>query len=315
VEAPRRSIVLCIVVEPEPRRTALSAPASDWDGFLRCLESLACRRRELAERTGAPVHFSWFWRLDPQVEASYGSAGWPLDRFRSEIKELSRHGDEHGVHPHFWRLSEEGVWSCGQEDQAWVERCIRMSHDAFLAHFGRQPVSVRFGDRWLNNETVALLDSLGYRYELSVEPGKRAANTLDTGPLPDYRRVPREPFRPSIRDFRRRGAAASRKLWMLPVTTGCTRAPGRRHLLHFRHPDEALNLVLWPKFVAGLVESALSRGGQTIVVPVLRTGDLLRERGAANFPVNLERLMAHPNLPQYCFRTPGEAIEAAQVRT
>jgi hypothetical protein len=261
------------------------------------------------------VHFSWFWRLDPQVDASYGAAGWPLDRFRAEIAELSREGDEHGVHAHFWRLGEDGAWQCGQEEQDWVEQCIRMSHEAFAAHFGRAPVSVRFGDRWLNDETIALLESLGYRYDLSVEPGKRAENTPETGPLPDYRRVPREPYRPSVEDFRRRGAGGSRNIWMIPVTTGCTRAPGRRHLLHFRHREEALNLVLWPKFIAGVVDSALSRRGRTVVVPVLRTGDLLRERGAANFPLNLERLMAQPNLAQYCFRTPAEAIGAALVRT
>src|SRR5262245_15611630 len=68
----KRPVLLCVDVEPEGRAIDPEAPV-DWDGFEQVHEYLAGLRPRLAAATGHPAHFSWFLRMDPQIERVHGS--------------------------------------------------------------------------------------------------------------------------------------------------------------------------------------------------------------------------------------------------
>ena len=77
----------------------------------------------------------------------------------------------------------------------------------------------------MNNATIELLDRLGARVDLTLEPGQRVVSIGDlkerfTASLPDYAGVPSVLNRPSVHDFRKKSLWRKRALWMIPVSTG-----------------------------------------------------------------------------------------------
>jgi peptidoglycan/xylan/chitin deacetylase (PgdA/CDA1 family) len=220
---PRRlPIVFCIDVEPEARAIETETPL-DWDGFEQVHRILADLRPRLAAATGRPVHFSWFLRMDPQVAWVYGSAGWVADRYREALRELANAGDELGLHCHSWRRDDGGRrWVADYADQSWVDHCVESSFRAFAESLGRPCLSFRFGDHWMNDATLALVERLGARFDLTVEPGQGECPCAEpfVGRLTDFTDAPRRPYRPSGRDFRKPGRWSRRALWELPLTTG-----------------------------------------------------------------------------------------------
>jgi hypothetical protein len=222
--------ILCIDIEPDGRAIDPDVPL-DWAGF----EAILPRIEEFREAAsnGAPAHVSWFVRLDPQVAHVYGSAQWPLRRYRREIDRLRGAGDEIGLHVHTWRR-ERGAWIEDYVDSQWVGHCVELSFRAYREELGSGCRSFRFGDRWMDSATMRRIAKLGARYDLTVEPGP-----LAWGPpepeirwrFPDCSWAPREPYHPSRLDFRRRGKVGALPLWVLPITTapGVERKPLERH--------------------------------------------------------------------------------------
>lgn len=166
-------IVLSIDVEPDDR--TVRHPV-DWRGFEESFELFQGLRKQLEARTGNPVHFSWFVRMDPQIETVYGDCSWAARRYRALFDMIEGHGDELGLHVHSWRWSEaDADWVAEYGDQQWVETCVRKSAAAFHESFKRPCRSFRFGDHWMSEATIQLLEELGIRYDLTLEPGQSGA--------------------------------------------------------------------------------------------------------------------------------------------
>src|SRR5437764_7628522 len=125
----RRPVVLCVDVEPDAR-TFDPADPPPWNGFERFLERLPPLRQHLEQITDAPVRVTWFLRMDPQVEQTWGSPEWVVDAYGSALDELWEGGDELGLHTHTWRWGHED-WYTEREDEAWTARCIDGGVDAF----------------------------------------------------------------------------------------------------------------------------------------------------------------------------------------
>jgi len=214
-------VVICLDVEPDERVfDPLSRP--DWTGFEKTWEYFSNFRPHLERATGSPVHFSWFFRMDPQVEYVYGSASWVMARYPRIVRELQVSGDEPGLHPHSWRWDETAQeWIADFSNQPWIEHCVRQSFAAFEECFRRPCGSLRFGDRWMNDATLALAEKLGARFDLTIEPGRKPERLIEsfTGSLPDYTHAPRRPYRPSRNNFQKSAGWWRRKMWMLPVST------------------------------------------------------------------------------------------------
>jgi hypothetical protein len=173
----------------------------------------------------------------------------------------------------------------------------------------------------MNNATINLLESLGARFDLTVEPGIKPApalvlEELHTGSLPDYTVTPRRPYRPAREDFRKASATADRQLWMIPLSTGRPlgrfaglkraarsigidlRRDGDVHLLNLRSD--------WSLF-GSILEDLVHSDQNQLLVPVVRTGALVQN------PTNVERnmglMLSHPLLHRFRFVRPAEAIE------
>lgn len=216
-------IVICIDIEPDERAMEPHT-REDWQGFEETWKYFAGLRPSLELATQSPVRFSWFLRMDPQISHVYGSADWAVTRYQEFFAAMRAAGDEIGLHPHAWRWDEtHQEWIADFADQKWIEHCVRQSFAEFKNCFRRPCLSVRFGDRWTNNQTVKLFDQLHAKFDLTIEPGRKppALSESFSGSLPDYSLAPRCHYHPSKSDFLQPGRMLSqRKLWMIPVTTG-----------------------------------------------------------------------------------------------
>ena len=104
-----------IDVEPDDPQPGSGLPP--WTGFVAMADLVERLRRPLSDRSGAPVHPTWFLRLDPDIERCYGRADFVVNHYRAEISRLLAHVDPFGIHVHYYRWDEQrgGVIfrSCG----------------------------------------------------------------------------------------------------------------------------------------------------------------------------------------------------------
>jgi hypothetical protein len=323
---PTIPVIFCIDVEPDPRLVNRFAP-EPWLGYEFAQGYLEELRPRIEALTGAPAHYSWFLRMDPQVAESQGSSRFVTDRYANHLSQVEKQGDEIGIHLHAWRwLPTEATWMQDWADQPWVEHCLRMALEAFATALGRRCQSLRMGDRWLNTETVALAEELGVRYDLTVEPGRPESTTpndgeLGSGRLPDYRRVPREPWVPSTVDFRRPAAEPSRNIVMIPLTSGYQELglhPGRfvRRILGngFRYRLQDTPLMMFkdwtaPNLFSTMLDRALSRQRRPYLAFAIRTDFGVVGPQLQFVKRSLRALLEHEAAPRFRFCTPPEALQ------
>ncbi|HYB99484.1 MAG TPA: hypothetical protein VEC57_10185 [Candidatus Limnocylindrales bacterium] len=216
-------VALAIDVEPVPRLPT-SGKDSDWNG-LRASIRLVRLLRERLSRTQATVPaFTWLVRMDQQIRRVYGHCGWIAERFAAELDDLERHGDDVGLHTHLFRWDERAsAWVTDYECLDWMRLCVEEAVHAFRASRGRAPRFHSFGDRYLSEEAVAVLEELGLAADMSVEPGFFAIDTMRPGEtllgrMPDFTHAPRSVWRPSHDNYLQHDAHG-RRLRLLPVTT------------------------------------------------------------------------------------------------
>ena len=316
-------IIICVDVEPDDREID-STIAKDWAGFDGVSKFLSGFRARLEKATEAQASFSWFMRMDPQIEHTYGLPWWVVKRYAETIAELERAGDEIGLHTHGWRWNQDSNrWVIDHGDQKWIDHCLHMSFEAYEAAFGRPCFSFRFGDHWMNDETMASLEELGVKFDLTIEPGMKVKpglvrKELHTGSLPDYTDTPTRPYRPSRRDFRQQSYIEGRGLWMIPLSTasrldrfaGLKRAALALGIDLQRHYETTqLNLGLKGSRFREFTNSLLHLRGASYLAPVVRTDVGANPGFMANMEQNLEFIVSHPLVKRFKFVRPAEAIE------
>jgi peptidoglycan/xylan/chitin deacetylase (PgdA/CDA1 family) len=322
VPSNRIPILILTDCEPDPRLVAKDSP-DRWTGFERFFEFLTARRAAIGARTGVPARFAWFWRVDLQIEGVYGSAEWPLRTYAGQIADCEAHQDEHGLHTHAWRWDEaSSEWVADHGTQPVVEACVRQSFAAYDRVFGRGCRIFRFGDGWINEPTLALLEELGVRIDLTVEPGHAGVPSLvaserSTGSIPDRRSAPRVPYRPARHDFTRRDPGDDTRLWCLPVTTGHYRIwprenGGRRRprawLEATRRHALTLNLGFDPRRFLPIFDRAVAARRLPYAALAVRT-DVGGNAGLlANVARNLDGILQHRLANRFAFVTPSEGL-------
>jgi hypothetical protein len=321
-------VVFAVDVEPEPGGGSWRSP-DPWLGFERWLEVMPRIRESLERRTGAPVHFSWFVRCDPQIADIYGDAAWAADRYAQGFDRLRAAGDEIAIHPHSWRWNDAtGQWVHDNADAGWVEEVLETGFDRFAAGFGERARAHRFGSRFLTPAIVAWLSAHDVRVETTLEPGTPALKTLDktaafTGIVPEQRGVPRRPYRPDPADpFRPApadGLPPEQGLWMLPHSSfdpqpliPAWRRVARR-VRFFGQPRYRPAQIWTPQEPTGFWNLAIQ---DALGLP--RPYLLLAARSSALFDAvptrhtlaKLDALQRSPHLPQMRFVTSVEAIDS-----
>ena len=215
-------IVICIDAEPDDREMRRDEPA-EWRGLPATWQFLDRLRTTIGAAGGRPVHYTWFLRMDEQIAEVYGGRGWAAHRYRDLFAAAAAAGDDVGLHAHAWRWSAvDARWFSDFANQPWIEEAVRLGVREFAERFGRPCRSFRFGDRWLNDATVDLLEELGIAFDLTIEPGRRmfADGSLFTGVQSDYSSSPRRPYHPRVGQFLAIDESPSaRRLWLMPVSS------------------------------------------------------------------------------------------------
>ena len=313
-------LIWCIDVEPDARLIDRRTPIL-WEGYEKCIELFRELRPWLARVTGQTPHFSWFFRLDPQVAETYGDASWPLTHYRAELDELLASGDEVGIHPHAYRFDETlETWVIDYGDQAWVDHCVRVCFETFHDVLGRRCRSFRFGDVWMNDPTLHLVEKLGAQFDLTLEPGMSPNPAFYpgdhwTGCFPDLTDVPRTPYRPSAQDYRQPDQTRRDGILMLPLTT--TRRQGAVDLAYgllFRAqyrcaPQAVTRLNIGTRRIPFRLtaDRILAQSELPYLAISMRTHMGAPRHAAQRMRRNLEYLFAHPRAPRFAIMRPDEA--------
>lgn len=315
-------VMICIDVEPREREID-STLAKNWEGVEETFEFFSNLRPRLEVATGASVNFSWFFRMDPQIKHTYGLSSWVIDRYGDAIKQLELAGDELGLHIHAFRW-DGGLhkWITDHGNQEWINHCLHTSFEAYQSAFGYPCLSFRFGDHWMNNETMSLLESLGVKFDLTIEPGKKPTDgvqpeELHTGSWPDYTTTPRWPYQPSRQDFRKHGHAQGRGLWVIPLSTGSGlgRLPRLKQgamafgFLQDRYEVCQLNLSIDGPLFQIMMKRLLGLWRKPYLAPVVRTDVCSSSPSRANMEQNLNFMLSHPLVNSFKFVRPAEGIK------
>jgi hypothetical protein len=316
--AQRRPVLFLIDVEPDARKVRTGE--GGWEGTKAFLGHIRTLRGQLEDLMRTRVEFNWFVRLDPQIRETWGKADRVADECADLLKYIQDHGDFCGVHPHLWRWHpRRKEWFNDSNDAGWTAECLHTSIDSFRNLFGRPPQGCRFGDRWLNQPAVDLMQALGIRYDLTIEPGLPAEPFFDdphaTGTLPDYHRVPREPYQPVRGNFMAPAGrdADAGSLWIIPLTTtplAWRLMPRRPYVMK---ASRSPNLVLRSAYVLHHLKTQLHAMSDAPLTMVVRTGDMATRRFLANYLRTIEELLAHPALPRCQFINPVNAIARWQA--
>ena len=322
-------VVLCVDVEPDKPFNHRSSPMP-WEGYQRGVEWATEFRTELQCLSAAPVHLSWFYRMDPQVETLHGDPGWAISNYRDSFEALQRAGDEAGLHVHPFRWSDTAdSWIQDYGNQDWVEHSVRMAFDSFRQETGRDCVSFRFGDRWMNNRTFRLLESLGVRHDMTLEPGSRKmpsyhGNKPYTGFIPDQRKVPQHIYRPAKNDYRRSDASRTNAPFVMPVSTApihlaskkvyrkpaaCAwpfhRLFNRQRVSHWTH---TLNIAAEPAVFRSVLGHQLQTLRSNYLVMPSRAHIFTSTEFVDNACTNLRSLFADYGDRSFVFTTPAGAL-------
>ena len=315
-------IILCIDVEPDGFFIERDRPLP-WKGYERAFEYFSKLRQLSAAISESPTHFSWFYRMDPQVAETYGTPDWAIKNYPTYVEDFLKKGDEMGLHPHAYRwVKTDNDWLVDHADQEWVDHCVEMSFAAYKNVFGRTCDSFRFGASWINDATLRLVEKLGARFDLTLEPeyvndwsyeGYRRYR----GSYLDYECVPRMPYRPSHDDLRRPDPERKEGIWMIPTSTGkITYRYGRteRLLRRIFKPSDlkprriTLNLAYGPNRFRIITEELLRCLERPYFAFVMRTDALSSPQQMKNVEACFDILLNHPRARQFVFSTPAEAL-------
>ena len=241
--------LLCIDVEPDERLVPVP-PRPSWPGFERFAASVDDLRAELESASSAPARFSWFLRLDPQIEHAHGSPGWVVDRYGGTLAKLSSDGDELGVHAHCWRWAGDD-WCNDHGDPAWVSHCVSSALAVFEASFGHRARAYRGGDRFIDATVLDVIERAGVEVDLTLEPGAPETRALvtserSTGAIPGVPRRLQSPFVPCGSNPFAAGPLRRDRILMVPLfaAVGFSTAGGPYEPLLLWTPPRAFRALL-----------------------------------------------------------------------
>ena len=319
-------IIMCIDVEPDGFFIDRTKPLP-WKGYEGCYRYFSELRTKLEEQTGSPVHYTWCYRLDPQVAETYGSAEWPITHYSKFAEAFLRNGDELALHPHAYRwIEKKQNWIEDLGDQEWVNHCVEIGFDAYRRLFNRTCESFRFGAYWINAETINCAERLGAKFDLTVEPGFKIKKRLFpedyySAPLPDYDHCPKTPYRPLKSDFTKPDPNREDGIWVIPMSTGfVTYKFGKLATLTKKlfAPDDlkprcvTLNLARGMNGFRSVMEDLLESLKRPYLALVVRSDVYGNSPGGPtdpeNMKMNMDYIMNHPLVKRFVFSTPREAM-------
>lgn len=213
-------------IDVEPNDVQHQNGGNAWSGFSAMMELVERLRPRLEDRSGAPVHPTWFLRLDPEIGRAFGRTDFVIEHFGPLFDRLQRHADPLGIHVHPYRWDAERQATCSEHvDLAWATHCLDVAAEAFERRFGERARRSSQGGYFLPEAVVDAAVGLGIEVDVTPEPGLWSKTTdasfgaYATGPSTDYRGYPRRPYYPSRRaaGVPARSADDARPILMVPL--------------------------------------------------------------------------------------------------
>jgi len=302
-------------VEPDLR--IIDYKKKRWLGY-EDLHAFLFKARPIFEKvTKKPVHYNWLFRLDRQIEKVYGDAAWVFKQYGSLINEAKQSGDSLGVHVHSWRPKRKilkQTWVAEFSDKDWVASCINLAHRSFIEFTKEQPQFFSFGDHYMSPEVLAQLESLGFRCDLSMHPGRPLLQRFVPGEetcgwLPSFLNTPRHAFKPSRQAFSK-PSTDSMNLWEIPVSVGFLKSA------HNPQITEALKLLLGMHFhqAQEIIEQNLVLPGPYLLAET-RSDVRLDTYNQQQFDKTVDYLMHHPRVDSMEFKTVGAYLDQLDLAT
>jgi hypothetical protein len=290
----RKTFVICCDMEPDDRDILSGlAPEDVWRATGKFIDFIDRQRTMREQCIGSSVRINWFWRADPQVAHSCGDAAWAVQHFDSPIAKFAEAGDEHGNHPHAWRWSEMFGWHNDFADDEWVEDCVVASHEVLARSIPNPLENIRYGDRFMSAVSCRAIEKLGYRFDLTPEPGQpgRLAGEVEpnsTGMIPDYQSTPQRAYVPSSQDPAREDPSRSSQLRMVPVSTWTGWRISKKWPV-LKRETIPLNAALPPRHFRRVLKFS-QESTRPILVAVMRSGDFAPHRFEHFMRENLQML-------------------------
>jgi hypothetical protein len=315
-------IICCIDAEPDDFFINRNN-RERWRGYEVAHQVFNQLRSPLTKATGSEPRFNWFLRMDGQIAETYGSAAWAAKHYAPLIADHSSCKDEIGLHCHAYRWETlYNQWVIDHGNQAWIDYCLTLAFGEFKRSIGRDCQSFRFGDRWLNDSTIELIEKLGARFDLTVEPDWRSLPTYHphmpfTGCLPDYQNVSKLPYRPKKNDFRKPDTDRKSGLYIIPISTGQPQywVEKIKSLYWKLSAPEilksrifTLHLCLGLSYFSSITNHLLSNLEKPYLAIVIRTNHFLNPKELQRIKKNFDFLMSHPLAKKFVFTTPNEAL-------
>jgi len=156
-----------------------------------------------------------------------------------------------------------GGWYSDFQNEEWILHCIESSYETYREVFGSLPYTFRFGDRWMDDNTMILVDSLGFQCDMTLEPGivgfpvEAEMESLMRGKKPNYRNIPLSPYHPNRFNCHRAGTGQDAlRLWEIPIST----APFQdtKYGKHGNAWDETMYLAHRADIVCAYINSVVS---------------------------------------------------------
>ena len=309
-------VIFNIHVEPNMRCIPFSV--EPWTGYENLHAFLFDKRHLIKSVTNRTAQFNWLLRLDPQIAKAYGSGSWVLDTYGTLLEQALEAGDELGVHVHAWRpdqMHEPSSWVADFSDSAWIAECINTAHNAFIKHFKRVPVYFSFGDHFMSQEVLTQLESLGYKADISMYPGRPLMQRFvekerAKGWLPGFLHTPRHPFKPSLSDWRRPNtdqASNSMTIWEIPVSVA--------DLPHLQNPEvlmsEKLLIGIPSERAIHVIEENLSSSNPFLLAE-MRTDVRLDAYNRSQFDKTIDYLINHPRIQEMQWMTVSQFLSTLE---
>lgn len=211
-----------------------SGPPMRWRGIEEGIPLISEVLQTYADDFAGKPKPTWFVRVDGQLAALYGDAGYLLEKHKELWRQFLDRGDEIGWHAHLYRL-EKGKWRQEIEDARLVVALKEVY--GVLRRKGFLPLSSRIGEAFCSNAVLTTLDELGINCDATAMPGRVRK---DEERHLDWETTPQEPYHPSRSDYRQPGPKPL-NLLEVPMSMVETKAeydehPFRRYVdLSFRH--------------------------------------------------------------------------------
>jgi len=146
------------------------------------------------------IPVTWFFRCDDSVAHSMGCQEGLLLHFREFIERRKNCGDAFGLHPHFYKLSDNSSSGWDIETSPEGQRTLLLrAASAWIRFFNEAPTLSRMGESIMSSTIAQTLDEIGIRVDATALSGRERKGD---GFFVNWVGAPHRPYKPYKKDYR-----------------------------------------------------------------------------------------------------------------